>query len=182
MAGKTSATGTARNIVKLWLLFPCALLCSCATRSPSVPFVQPSTTPIKQAHAIIQKEHLAAKQHIAVTANDLNQILDACPQAKAIIAQAQFNLSEARDSVDAAEAARAQAEGARDQLDLQLKDQTDTCNAVARDYESSKVQINSLNESRHGWVKRFWIVSGLLVAAGIWIFKGPLLALTGIGI
>jgi len=169
--------------VRLWsLTFFCALCWSCSSLPPSAVFVQPSTVPIKTAHAVIQKEHTIAKAQIAATADDLDKILDACPAAKAIIAQAQFDLSKARDAVDAADAATAQAEGARDSLDTQLKQQTDSCNAVARNYETSKVQISTLETSRHTWVKRFWIASGLLVAAGIWIFKGPLLALTGIGI
>ena len=146
---------------------------------PQVQFLQPSTATIKTAHAVIQKQHTVAKEQIAVTAKDLNEILDLCPATKAIITQAQFDLSKAKDAVEAADAATSQAEGARDQLDEQLKEQTDSANALASDYAKSESQITSLKESRHSFVKLSWELGGLLVAALAFIFRKPLFALLG---
>lgn len=183
--------------IKLWtlsFLLPFSCFLSCSSLPPSVQFSQPSTLPIQKAHTVIHEQnsiittqHKEAQKQLTTTAQDLDKILDACPQAKVIIAEAQFSVAKAQEAVAAAETARdisdnarAQAEGAREQLDHQLKDQTDNANAVARDYESSKVQINSLKEARHSWVKRFWIAAGIATLAGLWIFKKPLLLMIGL--
>lgn len=123
--------------------------------------------------------HGKAQVALKLTGDELSKITDASPAAKAIIAQSMLDLSQAADAVTQAEAATAQAEGARTQLDTQLKDTTDKANALARNFNTSQVQILALKDSRHSWVKRFWEAAGLLVLSAAWIFKRPLMLMAG---
>lgn len=156
------------------------VLPGCATRLQTAPtFDQPSTTAIRTSLTVVHASHVKAQEAVKTTAHDLDTILDACPQAKAIIVQAQLALTQASTAVADAEAATAQAEGARDQLDTQLKQTTDKANALARNFLQSQSQITALQQSRHSWVKRFWMAAGMLTLAAVWIFRKPIMLMAG---
>lgn len=55
--------------------------------------------------------------------------------------------------------------------------------AVAKDRDAARAEIAPLKASRHGWVKRFWMASGVVVLLGAWVTKGlwlKLLPLVGL--
>ena len=164
--------------MRLIAILAACLCASCATAPRVAPrFTQPSTTTITAQHKAIKEANASARQHIEAAKTLTLQIHDPADQ-KAI-----DELSAQLDAADAAVAqsdARADAaEAALAQLDTQLKDETTICNQTADAYDKAAVVITGLQESRHGWVKRFWIASALLVAAGIWIFHKPLLMMAG---
>src|SRR5882724_4539565 len=99
-------------------------LCSCATQQHMAPrFVQPSTAPIQKAqaatHVSIQKAQEIVKTLTITLPPDQTKI-DALSQA----------LNDAQTSND-------QIEGARAALETQLKQQTDTANTLASNYDKA---------------------------------------------
>jgi hypothetical protein len=154
------------RVIDISVLAASLLFASCASQQHIAPrFVQPSTAPIQKAQAVthtnIQKAQEIVKTLTITLPPDQTKI-DALSQA----------LNDAQTSND-------QIEGARAALETQLKSQTDTANTLASNYDKAGAQIVGLQESRHGWVKRFWMASGLLLLAGLWIFKKPILAMVG---
>lgn len=152
-------------------------------------FTEPSTEPIRKAIAVIHDQHVEAKKQIAATEQDISQILDTCPQAKEIIAQAQFHIAAADQAVDAAESARAEAEGSRGQLQDELRREVAQANALANAYDQQALtikqqdaDISALMASRHSWVKHTWLAG--MIAAGLlaWILRKPLGALAGVAL
>jgi hypothetical protein len=49
----------------------------------------------------------------------------------------------------------------------------------AKELAQTKVKLKSTEESRHKYVKFMWYSIALNVAAGLWIFKRPLLMMAG---
>lgn len=145
------------------------LFSGCATAPRKAPrFDQPSTVEIRKAIAL-------ARTHIQHAKTVVAAVSIACPDQKPQIDAISSDLDGALSELQTSE-------GARAQLDIQLTQQTDRANQLADDYDKSGATITSLQQSRHGWVKRFWMVTGALTLAAAWIFRKPLLALTGIGI
>ena len=142
------------------------MLCSCASTQHIAPrFTAPSTT-------TIQKAHVEAESHVAKAKEIVKTLTISDPADQAKVDALTQELDETQDALAAAE-------GARDSLDTQLNTQTKQANVLADNYDKAGAQITSLQQSRHGWVKRFWIAAGLLAAAGIWIFRKPLMMAAG---
>lgn len=142
------------------------LLTGCASAPHNAPrFTEPSTAPIRKAIATAKSKVESAKQKTVVIGEE-------CPQAKAMV----YALTQ---DLDGATAELSTAEGARDQLQAELTREIKQANELANDYDKAGAQITLLKESRHGWVKRFWMASAALLVCGIWIFRRPLLAMLG---
>jgi hypothetical protein len=161
------------------------LLCltSCATAPSTAPhFVAPSTAPIVQAQQKIAVQQVATQQHIQKAEDIVKTLTLTLPEDKQKVDALTAELEAAQASNDELKTyndnLQVQATDLKDELDKQ----TAACNAVAQNYDKQIIANTALQASRHGWVKRFWIATALAAAAGLWIFKGPLLALTGIGI
>lgn len=148
------------------------LLPACASTRPAPVFSATSLAPVKQA--VQQTEaHVKSAQGAAAR-------LDAeCKEKSANWAAAWDDL---KNELDAAYVSAQIANESVDAKQLEVNTANDAANKVASDYNKLLPQVDAVKASRHGWVKRFWIASSLLAVAGIWIFKRPLLALTGIGI
>jgi FtsZ-binding cell division protein ZapB len=178
-----SRTLTVAFNARLASVIAALFMVGCATQPATVShFIAPSTVPISQSQSKIAVQQVATETHIK--------------KAEAIVKTLTLTLPEDKTKVDALTAELEAAQASNDELktyndnlqvqatDLtnELNKQTAACNTVAQNYDKQVVQNTALQASRHGWVKRFWIAAGLCLAAGIWIFKGPLLALTGVGI
>jgi Skp family chaperone for outer membrane proteins len=117
-----------------------ALFCSCASTRPAPRFDVPSTAPIQQAHQQIAKHLDSAKEHT-------KQIESECPQAKANIAALSADLDGAYSELQTSE-------GARLQLDTQLKQQTDKANQVAAQLDTVRPERDAAVAKYHklkGW-------------------------------
>lgn len=140
------------------------LLCSCATSQHIAPrFDQPTT-------AVIADANKKAVQHIQQATQQATQIEKQFPLAAPMVFALSRSLDDARNELGVSE-------GARIQLQSQLKTQTDKANDLARNYDNSALSITALKTSRHRWVNYFWMSTGLLTAALVWIFRKPLLLL-----
>ncbi len=143
------------------------LFTGCATAPHAAPrYVQPTTIPIQKAIAVAQAHITAAQAKVVVIEKE-------CPAAKPEIDALSTDLNGAYNELQTSE-------GARVQLDTQLKDMTEGYNQLADRYDKSAIQIEGLQESRHGWVKRFWLATVAAAVSAAWIFKKPLLLLAGI--
>lgn len=169
------------RLVAIKIVLGLLLLTGCASGPAKAPrFVQPSTVPIHKAIAVTQQHqsNVAAKLQKAKTVTA--SLSDACPQAKDKIDALTQDLEDAYADNQLALMSLQSAEGARDQLQTELASQVKQCNQLASDYDKAGAQITSLKESRHGWVKRFWIAAGAGTLCLIWIFRKPLLLLVGL--
>ncbi len=158
-------------------------LVGCATApAPAPHFIAPSTAPIVQAQQKIAVQQVATKEHLQKAQDIAKTLTLSLPADKLKLDALTAELEAAQVSNDELKTyndnLQVQATDLKDELDKQ----TAACNTVAQNYDKQVVANTALQASRHSWVKRFWIASALAAAAGIWIFKGPLLALTGIGI
>lgn len=160
--GGTRSPNAFSILILPFLLF----LASCSSVPRVAPrFVQPSTTPIAVAHKATQK-------HIEDAKVIVREIEKDCPDAKPQVAALTADL-------DGALSELATSEGARVQLETQLKSQTQSCNDLADNYDKAATQIETLKQSRHHWVKLFWYSTIGLVLAAAWIFHKPLLMAAG---
>lgn len=143
--------------------------CSCATTHTAPRFDKPSTQTIAKATK-------KAIGHVQSAQGKLDELQKSHQELKLQIASIKVDLDSALTDLNTSE-------GARKQLETQLKDQTAKANALADSYDKAGVQITSLKASRHRWVKYFMYSSGLLALAGVWIFRKPLLLLaSGFGV
>lgn len=141
------------------------LFVGCAGPHKAPRFIQPSTVPI-------QKSISAAKTHVEQAKVIVRKVETACPQAAAQIDALNVSLDGALSELQTSE-------GARIQLETQLKTQTDQANALAADYDKASVTITSLKESRHRWVKWFWFSTAGLALCAAWIFRKPIMLAAG---
>lgn len=144
-------------------------LCACST----VPRVAPrfdaiSTKPVAESTTKAVTHVKAAQQKAKVI-----EAQEKDPQLKIQIASLQVDLSNALSELDTSK-------GALTQIQTQLDQQTAKANNLADSYDKSQVQIKSIADSRHRWVKFFWYAGGLAVLEGLWIFRTPLLMLSGV--
>ena len=158
-------------------------LVGCATApAPAPHFIAPSTAPIVQAQQKIATQQVATGQHIQKAEAIVKTLTLSDPADKVKVDSLTQELESAQASNDQLKTyndnLQVQATDLKDELDKQ----TAACNTVAQNYDKQVVANTALQASRHGWVKRFWLAAGAATLAGLWIFKGPLLALTGIGI
>ncbi len=159
------------------------LLAGCATAPPPAPhFVAPSTAPIVESQHKISVQQVATKEHLQ-KAQDIAKTLNlTLPADKLKVDALTAELEAAQASNDQLKTDNDNLSTYTGRLKDELDQQTAACNTVSENYSKEIVANKTLQESRHGWVKRFWIAAAIAGAAGLWIFKGPLLALTGIGI
>lgn len=143
--------------VWLWILGGCA-----SAPPPPPRFVAPSTEPIARAHA-------AATKHLEAAAEKIKIIETECPGSKATIAALTTDLAGAKSEL-------VTSENERVKLDTENKKIAAVGNWYADAYTAEQKQISELKQSRHGWVKRFWLASAILTAAGAWILRRPLMA------
>lgn len=163
-------------LAALWLV-------GCATAPVMAPrFVQPSTAPLQAAHKAITAANAQTQAHIGKAQVIVRTLHLSLPEDQLKIDALTQELDDASNAVADSTAKAAQAEGARDALDVQLRGTTALANQLAAAYDKQGLTITGLQASRHGWVKYFWMATAVAVVEGLWIFKGPLLALTGIGI
>lgn len=100
-------------------------------------------------------------------------IEDKCPQAKAQIETLKLALSS--QEIEAARLGALVGD-----LDVKLQNQTARANSVVDQYNKAVPQIESLKASRHRWMICSTRLAILLGVAAIWIFRKPLMALTGL--
>ena len=123
-------------------------VCSCSSVPRVAPrFVAPSVAPIQSAH----KE---AEQHIE-KAKAIASSLNLTPEDKAKGDALLHELSDVQSAI-------AKATGATDAVDQQGQQQAKQGNTLADNYDKQSVQIKSLEESRHRYVKMAWLFGGIL--------------------
>lgn len=167
---------------QLLALLSALYLVGCATAPSVAPrFVQPSTAPLQAAHKAIVTANTETKAHIDKAQVIVRTLHLALPEDQLKIDALSKELDMASNAVSVSNEKAAQAEGARDALDVQLRGTTALANQLATAYDKQGATITGLKQSRHGWVKRFWIATAIAGLAAVWIFKKPLLMLTGIG-
>jgi uncharacterized lipoprotein YmbA len=158
-------------------------MAGCATAPPPAPhFIAPSTAPVVEAQKKIAVSQVATAQHIQKAEEIVKTLTLTLPEDKTKVDALTAELEAAQASNDQLKTDNDNLQTYAGQLKNDIDQQTAACNTVSQNYDKEVVANSALQVSRHGWVKRFWIAAGLCLAAGIWIFKGPLLALTGIGI
>lgn len=145
------------------------LFTGCATAPRKAPrFNTPSTVPIQKAISTAKTKVQAAKEKTVIIGEE-------CPQARAMV----YALTQ---DLDGAMSELSTAEGARDQLQLELAVQVKQANDLADDYDKAAAQIESLKESRHRWVKWFAVESAVLSGVLLWLFRKPLFGLLRLAI
>jgi septal ring factor EnvC (AmiA/AmiB activator) len=165
---------------RLITLSACFLCASCATQQRLAPrFVAPSTAPIAKAQAAIAQRQVETQQHIQKAQEIVKTLTITLPADKLKVDALTEELNSAQASNDQLRTENDSLKGANEQLTTQILGQTQQANQLATDYDKCGAEKVQLAESRHGWVKRFWIASGLLLLAGLWIFKKPLLMMAG---
>ena len=162
------------------------LLTGCASAPHAAPrFVAPSMEPVRKAIAVAQSSVKTAQTHANNARQDLRAVESAVlsgdnANLKIELTSALGEIDALSDELTNTQAALANAEGANTQLQTELVTQVDQANKLASDYDKSSAQITSLKESRHGWVKRFWIATAAAAGCLIWIFRKPILLLVGL--
>ena len=158
-------------------------LAGCATAPQPAPhFIAPSTAPIVQAQKKIAVQQVATQQHIQKAQDIVKTLTLTLPADKLKVDALTQELNEAQASNDELKTYNDNLQVQATDLKNELDKQTSACNTVAQNYDKQVIENTALQASRHGWVKRFWVASAIAAALGLWTFKGPLLALTGIGI
>jgi hypothetical protein len=179
----TGNAGTRSRMVRgshILGLLAAVSLAGCATAPQMAPrFVQPSTAPIQASVKAIREANASTKAHITQATVIVRTIHLSLPEDQLKIDALTAELDAASNAVAVSSEKAAEAEGARDALDVQLRGTTELANKLADAYDKQGATITSLRESRHSWVKRFWIASGIALAAGLWIFRKPLLMVAG---
>lgn len=145
----------------LWILGGCAS----APPKPPARFIAPSTEPIAAAHR-------AAVKHIESAEEKVKIIEVECPAAKAVITALSADLSGAKAELRTSEDERIKLAG---QYDKQLG----IANWYADAYTNDQKEIATLKQSRHDWVKRFWMAGIIAGAMAAWILRKPLGAVLG---
>ncbi len=158
------------------------LFTGCASAPPRVAphFIAPSTVPIAQAQQKISAQQVATQQHIQKAEEIVKTLTLTLPADKLKVDALSQELSEAQTSNDDLKIANDNLARANTDLTKYVDDQAAACNTVADNYDKQVIKTQAVEASRHGWVKRFWIAAAICVAAGLWIFKKPLLLLAGI--
>lgn len=161
-----------RRLLALKIISGVLLFTGCASAPKSAPrFTAPSTVPIQKAISAAKTKVDSAKKNLSTLNQELST--DCQRQAAAMV----YALTQDLDGVNAE---LATAEGARDQLQLELTTQVKQANDLARDYDKANATITSLKESRHHYVKLALILMLMLLLESAWIFRKPLLAIAGI--
>lgn len=143
------------------------MLSSCASAPHAAPrFVAPTTIALAVAHKAAQT-HIAAAQDKAV---ELANVVP--PEFKLRIQSLETDLASASSDIAASE-------GARQQLDAQLAQESQRANTLADNYDKSNAQIVDLQVSRHRYIKLLWGAVLLVIIEGVWIFRRPLLMIAG---
>ena len=141
------------------------ILSSCSSVPRTAPrFTVPDTAPIKKAIAVTQSKQASVGQKIQKAQQTITLIANDCPGAKAEIDLLSSDLMEAYADNKEAEMSIMVLKGANEQLEGELTQQVQQANQMAKDCDKCQVDKQALAESRHSWVKRFWIAA--LVAAG----------------
>lgn len=142
-------------------------LCACSTTRTAPRFTQPSTQRIATGVTSARKSVQAANQK----AQAIQQVAEKdCPELKLQITSLESNLVDALSSLS-------ETEGARTQLESQIKTQTDAANQLVDRYNKSEATMASIKASRHRWVTYFLYSSGLLALSVLWILRKPLFLL-----
>jgi chromosome segregation ATPase len=128
--------------------------------------------PVKQAVTLVEHRVQGAQ-------NAAKKLADECATKSAGWQDAYTQLT---NELNAAYAGLAGAQDLADELQKQNDGVILQANEVVADRNKLQSQIEPLKESRHRWVKYFWYSAALSIAAVAWIFKKPLMLLTGIGI
>ncbi len=157
------------------------LFTGCATAPRIAPhFIAPSTAPISQAQQKIAVHQVATQQHIQKAEEIVKTLTLTLPADKLKVDALTQELAEAQTSNDQLKTDNDNLAIANTDLTKYVNDQATACNAVADNYDKQVIKTQAAEASRHGWVKRFWIATVAAAAAGLWIFKKPLLLLAGI--
>ena len=155
-----------RRLLALKIIATILLFGGCASAPKTAPrFTVPSTAPLEQAHK-------SAIKHIETAKTQIITIEKECPQAKEQINALSLSLDQAESELQTSE-------GARIQLQTELTREVKQANALADNYDKSNAQITTLKESRHHWVKAFWLSTVAAAVSAAWIFRKPLLMLIG---
>lgn len=140
-------------------------LIGCASTPRTAPrFTVPDTAPIRKAIAVTAEKQASVGQKIQKAQQTVALISNDCPGAKAEIDLLSTDLMDAYADNKEAEFSIQLLKGANQQLEGELKGQVEQANQMAKDCDKCQVDKQALAESRHAWVKRFWIAA--LVAAG----------------
>lgn len=154
------------RLIAIKIAISILFLTGCATAPRTAPrFTVPSTAPLEQAHK-------SAIKHIETAKTQIITIEKECPQAAVQINALSLSLDQAESELQTSE-------GARVQLQTELEREVTQANQLATDYDKASARITGLEESRHGWVKRFWLATAIAGMCCIWIFRRPLLMLIG---
>lgn len=124
----------------------------------------PDTAPIRKAIAVTESKQASVGQKIQKAQKTVTLISNDCPGAKAEIDSLSSDLMEAYADNKDAEFSIQTLKGANQQLEGELTQQIAQANQMAKDCDKCQMDKQALAESRHGWVKRFWIAT--IVAAG----------------
>ena len=157
-----------------WVAAISLSLFACQTPRTAPRFNAPSTAPIaestKKARQHVTSARVKTKEIEATIAKE--PASETTSTLKLQVYDLEMDLDNAIGALDTSE-------GARLQLDAQLKTQAKQANDLADNYDKAQVQITSIAASRHEWVVKFWYSTGLLALAVAWIFRKPLLMLAG---
>ena len=146
-------------------------LSACASTKPApVTFVAPSVAPVKQAVTRVE-------QHVKGATDAAKKLEAECATKSAGWASAYETLN---TELANAYAGLASAQDMADTLQRQANDFAQQANQVAAQRDAYYAKLDSLEASRHGWVKRFWLASGIAAALGLWTFRKPLMLLVGL--
>jgi chromosome segregation ATPase len=145
----------------------------CAATKSAPRFSQPSTTAIRSGLTEAKKSVTTAKEKVKAI-EKIAEKPEITPDDRAVL---KLQIASLGTDLDNALTALDTSEGARQQLDTQLKTETDKANALARDYDQASLTITSLKTSRHRWVKFFIISLTVNIAAIGWIFRKPIMLL-----
>jgi len=148
------------------------LTAGCATQRVQPHFQAPSVAPVKQAVTTVEQRLQGAQKAAAA--------LDKECAAKSAGWQAAYDLlqKELSDAYLATQIAKERI----DALDALNQELVGLANQVADDRDKQAAKSQAEHERGNKWLKLFLYASGLLVAAGAWILRKPLMLAAGIGL
>lgn len=180
----------------LYLLMTlCLASCAHRERVRTVPaFTPPSSATVKQSvthvrEAVAKATEHATKASSAVAASRVTvaHLETAIPAASPFVAELRLQLDGAATELDALSAQLLEAKNGTLQaqtrlvvMDSKIAEQTEVLNSYAERNNKLTVENAKLADERDRWKRitfrwRLWAL-GALLAAGLWIFKGPIFA------
>lgn len=137
---------------------------SCASTRPAPVFQAPSLAPVEQAVTRVE-------QHVSGAKDAAKKLAEATAEANRKDKAWQDAYNQLTQEQDAA---WLQIQSLKDELkgkQQEIDDLTSHANQVVDNYNKLIPQVESLRESRHAWVKKFWIAAGAALLLAAWTTK-----------